>query len=124
MTRELDAAIVRGLEYILREQDGEYSVVRWADSELYIEALPHYSSDGNDMLELDGEMRERGWYITNLCYFSVDKLWECKYEHYKAEGRKKVVHFTDGEAGGHADTMPKAVALATYKALSGEEWTE
>ena len=137
MSRKLDAALATELGYEVQVKHRGCDAVYLTPGKVWSEEcpacsydglwvpeeVPWFHSDANAMLWLDREMRERGWFITNLCYFSVDKLWECKYEHYKTEGLKRVVHFADGEAEEYAPTMPEAVALAAYHALSGEEWT-
>ena len=76
MSRKLDAAIAEGLGKDVRwkkwETRGGFDVFTDASSgekgadayffhnEHLIDAVPHYFEDGNDMLDLDAEMRERG----------------------------------------------------------------
>ena len=73
----------------------------------YWEIVPFYHEDGNAMLELDKEMRERGWWLEtwserNFCCAAYDR----GSTYHKAA----------------ANTEPLARALAAYKALKGEEW--
>ena len=73
-----------------------------------------YSTDGNAMLELDSEMREKGFEVSvsfgNHC--GVNK-WTAQY-------------FKIGSSWfvARAKTEPLARALAAYKALTGKEWEE
>ena len=104
MSRKLDAAIAEALGYKIEEVFG-YEVIK-RTGEQFDEYLPHYSADGNAMLELDAEMQERGWWL-------------------EVRQRACVAVYTsyDGVvARAVADTMPEAVALAAYKALTGDEW--
>ena len=124
MSRQLDAAIAEALGYEVEEMrvtedvpmpglafkivtsnklkmkivSGEYWA--WQD-------LKHYSTDGNAMLELDREMRERGYKIDVALW----KEW-------------KVIYWHDNEriSTAIADTEPLARALAAYKALTGKDW--
>jgi hypothetical protein len=108
MSRQLDAAIAEALGY-------EVNADPFVDGLIYavkekIDYLPHYSTDGNAMLELDSEMRKRGW----------DLELQIIGEYYGAD----YYHLED-EIGGdiqQADTEPLARALAAHKALTGEEW--
>jgi hypothetical protein len=75
--------------------------------------LPHYSSDGNAMLELDREMRGRGWML-EIYFADASDEYVVDYE----KPNEDIFY------SGLADTMPKAVALAAYHALTGKEWTE
>ena len=111
MSRQLDKAIAEALGYkvgysLLEYPEGE-DCDYWVD-ELNVR-LPHYSTDGHDMLELDSEMRERGYKIDVA-------LWE----------EWKVIYWHDNEriSAAIADTEPLARALAAYKALTGKEWAE
>ena len=111
MNRKLDVAIAEALgkhvieseywpHYIIRREDGLYHV-------------PYYSSDGNAMLELDREMRERGWRIYDMEYGGF-------------AGNGYAVQYTDGKTPvfAVAEAMPKVIALAAYKALTGKEWQD
>ena len=118
MSRDLDAAIARAKGDILREQEGEYCVIRWADSELYVEALPHYSTDGNDMLQLDREMRERGWWLEECWYVPSKDATDYGWCAFYRDNNDNTGMFTG------AETEPLGRALAAYKALTGKEWSE
>ena len=127
MSKKLDAAIAEALGWKNIRIKKRYADVRaWGEppkpkEERFgdirdIDDIPLYSTDGNAMLELDREMRERGWRLFDLNYDIKTNLWYCEYEgRYQVAGR-----FT----GVNADTMPEAVALASYKALTGKEWNE
>ena len=102
MSRKLDAAIAEALGR------DNYAKIRWDGNEVY---LPHYSTDGNAMLELDREMRERGWRL------SVVFNYEGYYVYY--DNPEKGMKVSDKH-----ELLTKAVALAAYKSLKGKEWTE
>ena len=76
-------------------------------------AVPRYSTDGNAMLELDKEMRERG-YGAELSFYG-DSEYVCNFAHQEMDKPRCNYWAT-------ADTMPKAVALAAHKALTGRDW--
>ena len=75
--------------------------------------VPHYSTDGNAMLELDKEMRGRGWML-EIYFADASDEYVVDYE----KPNEDIFY------SGLADTMPKAVALAAYRALTGKEWVE
>ena len=109
MSRKLDAALAEALGY---------EVVWSADMPWQVKnkkAYPptRYSSDGNAMLELDREMRERGWML-EIYFADASDEYVVDYE----KPNEDIFY------SGLADTMPKAVALAAYHALTGKEWTE
>ena len=107
MSRQLDVAIAEALGNIVKAEDGGY----YGNSiEAYHEGIPAYSTDGNAMLELDREMRERGY---NRKSDMLSSLHFCLY--YK----EKVVDIAED-----AETEPLTRALAAYKALTGKEWAE
>jgi len=104
--RELDKAIAEALGYtydrgLIREKFGV-----WKD-------LPNYSTDGDDMLELDKEMRERGW-VTSIIFGCWKDDQTCCVVHNNADTLVSV--YADGE--------PMAKALAYYQALTGKEWVK
>ena len=80
--------------------------------------VPKFSKDGNAMLRLDAEMRARGW-VLSLTYCWSENRW---YTTYKRPQREIGAKNNYIRADGTADTMPLAVALAAYKALTGKEW--
>ncbi len=108
MSRALDAAVARALGREVVERGGEY----WYDG-----GVPHrvepFSECGNAMLELDAEMRARGWSLEIDRSLSTIATYS-KYKHYGG--------FT--EAISVALDTPKAVALAAYHALTGKKWSE
>ncbi len=110
MSRKLDAAIADLLGYKVYKADWKPH-----NSGLIVAEPMPYSTDGNAMLELDKEMRTRGW---RLHLPDGDE----RYSYIASfQGR------FDGKFQAHigfADTMPEAVALAAYKALAGKEWTK
>ena len=116
MSRKLDAAIAEGLG-----DKVEYGVLSWPDSEDYDywmenakKRLPHYSSDGNAMLELIGEMDSRGFRA------AMDLLPSGCTRKYKVGLYGDKGFWADA----YADSLPLAVAFAAYKALTGKEWSE
>jgi len=126
MSRKLDAAIAEALGYevltkeeLMHKKFGYTNVYGLSDTERKEKGiigkgpLPHYSTDGNAMLELDREMRERGYRLDYRCigdnefevgYFRIS---ETSLERYCAENNEIL-----------------ARAKAAYKALTGEEWEE
>ena len=113
MSRKLDKAIAEALGWSVTCL-GE-DCMEWQDGRSVCSDLPHYSTDGNAMLELDKEMQERGWLIRSMMVFTNDIFVGYSF-------------FEDGEmvktVAGHAETEPLARALAAYKALTGKEWQE
>ena len=106
MSRKLDAAIAEALgkhvieskywpHYIINREDGLYHV-------------PYYSSDGNAMLELDREMRERGFVL--FMNRGPDGAVNAYYN--------KPINTSINK------NEPLARALAAYKALTGKEWQD
>ena len=107
MSRKLDAAIAEALgkELVWIEIIKDYKVNR-------------YSTDGNAMLELDKEMRARGWYKSICSLGKYNRVYYIKQwvddngEHVKRVASRIVAE------------IPEAVALAAYEALTGEEWED
>jgi len=104
MSRQLDLQIYLALHgYPLKEIPKE----RFDD---YMRE-PHYSTDAEAMLELDREMRERGYSVT-----------------IKRDIKKYVVMFQnknindDVRGAGCSEILTKAYSLAAHKALTGKEW--
>ena len=109
MSRQLDAAIAEALGNIVKAEDGGY----YGNSiKAYCEGTPDYSTDGNAMLEVDREMRERGWLACTTEYEDFIEV------EYVTSPRDKCVVVTGSY------TEPLARALAAYKALTGKEWAE
>lgn len=134
MSRKLDAAIAEML-YDVRIEKSSAGDDMWLidrplrhtyntqGSKWMTYPLPHYSTDGNAMLKLDREMRERGWYLTGLIYYSIDRLWEATYENFWKTGKVRVVSHSK-KVSSQANEEPLVRALAAYHALTGKEWTE
>ena len=118
--RKLDAAITEALGYEVEWWEPR-DVRLSGHKDYYLKdshrtAVPHYSTDGNDMLLLDKEMRERGWEL------ELHKSYLEKGIPFRATYRKVV----DGcwvRESSHNPVEPLARALAAYKALTGEEYT-
>lgn len=83
--------------------------------------LPHCRTDGNDMLDLDKEMQARGWMVKII-------FWGAMYEAIYSKPINTTPSASATSAGifkaysPFVDTMPEAVVLAAYKALTGKEW--
>ena len=105
MSRKLDAAIAEALGMNVLWSCGQPRAKG--------DVVPYYSIDGNAMLELDREMQERKY---ELALWHVDERYYAVYD-LCGEGIEDVYDSIDRE-------MPKTVALAAYKALTGKEWTE
>ena len=76
--------------------------------------VPRYSTNGNAMLELDKEMRARGYLL---------RIYDYK-DCFQAGFTGVAIGTNWGECNSKADTIPEAVALAAYKALTGKGWGE
>jgi hypothetical protein len=115
VSRNLDVAIAEALGYQIYHENYQKDLWHYFKPEPdgeYIGALPHYSKDGNAMLELDREMQARGFMLMVEVYnegYSAS-YWIC--------------HAKEWADDYVSDNMPKAVALAAYKALTGKEWQE
>ena len=121
MSRKLDAAIAEALGYEVRKgaMDIEPKIIYVINGERYINIVLPYSTDGNAMLELDGEMRARGWIVSEITYMPYDEnKWLAEFAALDHAGYYSIFR------GDTANTMPEAVALAAYKALTGKEWIE
>ena len=121
MSRKLDAAIARGLDYkdvqCFGVLDNKVKIPPTSDCSYVIarhkyDVVPHFSTDGNAMLELDKEMRERGYCFRHIFVVGSNNFEMTYYSK------------NDNTFTGEADSMPKAVALAAYKALTGKEWQD
>lgn len=127
MSRKLDAAIAEALGYKIKSapRRSRYS----DDLVMFVRGkwrrLPEYSKRGNYMLELDREMRDRGFTVSvyrdkNLKYWGG----EHKAVYYDNDTNVELDLDTDLYNVAYADTEPLARALAAYKALTGKEWSE
>ena len=113
MSRKLDVAIVEALGDAVKKQVDDY----WQFKGNYLyRRVPKYSTDGNAMLELGKEMRERGWVI-KYHYFDWKDLHTVIY-------MKEKNGITQEAKVYQSDTEPLARALAAYKALTGKEWKD
>ena len=117
MSRKLDVAVAEALGYeVKKETHLVYGYVgsRWVyEKNDRLWELPLCSSDGNAMLELCKEMQRRGFAFHVGCHSSI--RFTCEF--FKMEW----VDVTNSRMSS-ASTMPKAVALAAYHALTGEKW--
>ena len=117
MSRELDIELVELLGYKVTWIDQYISefmestkykkpVINYIDKYDY-DPIPYYHKDGNDMLELDIIMREKGFYLR----YENDK----DNEHIAIYKRRNEVHINDKPSVGR--TMPEAVAKAAREVL-------
>ncbi len=122
MSRKLDAAIAEALGYEVEygamiKTMGVFGASFGTSGHCYKrikngwEMVRHYSTDGNAMLELDREMRERGFSIQINRW--IDQTVRVFYVATYTTG--------DNEFYADADTMPEALSLAAYKALTGKD---
>ena len=115
--RKLDAALAETLGYEVREIQGEYILPMGQRDISFPEEVPYYSEDGNAMIELDAEMRGREWLLT-VSQSNSGGAWKAEYM------LAEIKYGASNYDFAIADTMPKAVALAAYKALTGKGWTD
>ena len=133
MSRKLDAAIAEALGYeiVWEKESWEKESQPMISKESFLRVRLqrgtrqcfYHSSCPHEMLRLISEMRVRGWH-----YAVTDEgSWERKAVHYvrfsnprSKKSPQDIPEFYDGQD----DWLPKAVALAAHKALTGEEWTE
>ncbi len=120
MSRLLDVALARALGWDLVEYAESIHVEvtgkrPWREEVMFrsFENVPKYYTDGNAMLELDKEMRGRGWQL-ELNRWSSSEWVQANYfkENYAPYNVSQ------------AKEEPLARALAAYKALTGKEWEE
>lgn len=122
MSRKLDAALAEALGWIVAKWvPGRFAAVKDLNESLTKNPLPCYSTDGNAMLGLDKEMRARGWLLM-LEVFKNGKVKAFYWHGHDEDERYPGVPCSGAVA--ITDTMPEAVALAAYCALTGKEWTE
>ena len=81
---------------------------------------PYYSTDGNAMLELDREMRQKRYWLDKVSRIEIDEFIQYQVVYWKYQDDPNVQAFNCAEA----DTMPEAIALASYRALTGKEFKE
>ena len=126
MSRKLDAAIAEALGRKVEFKNlGEHGVdLFYTDKTSPFAVVPHYSTDGNAMLELDKEMRAKG---VRLAVWQEEDGFSAIYYNPDYKGVDEVIVFAVHsvvEWGAWGNTMPKAVALEAYEALTGKEWSE
>lgn len=124
--RKLDAAIAEALGWTkIGHKDYSMGMSTWWGNppkpkierfgdERDTKDIPMYSTDGNAMLELLAEMIKRKWIFQSNYY----QTWQAEFIAVDNEGLWTVERFAN------ADTLPEAVALAAYKALTGQEWED
>ena len=134
--RKLDAAIAEALGYEVGIRDGEIFTPdkNWTEGGCiecgytgYVgnydgNEVPYFSESGNAMLELDREMRERGWCIEISSWNNIST-------NPKGNGKSIfmaniTMEFNQRTHFVLSNTMPLAAAKAAYKALTGKEWQE
>ena len=115
MSRELDAAIAELLGCYVKLVGGEDMIIfHNKDGYLSTHRIPHYSTDGNDMLELVRELQERGFSVelyannNNTDGMAFCSLYDSSTEEWSGLLRDVA--------------MPKVLAKAFYKAKTGKEW--
>jgi len=113
VSRKLDAAIAEALGYGVVNLKGNPYIANNSGYYGLDDLVPHYSTDSNAMLELEREMRGRGWRL-ELWYADAENVYVAHYE--KPDG--------DYVVEGKAETEPLARALAACYALTGKEWAE
>ena len=129
--RKLDAAIAEALGYEVEWKDFPLLQPSETENGKPITAIPvlkdswvfvrRYSTDGNAMLGLVNLMQLKGWYLT----ITNEGSWERKTLYYARFMRpltetNLIPVFGDGSS----NDVSLAVALAAYKALTGEEWRD
>ena len=108
MSRKLDAAIAEALGYWARLEI--FTLREWPYTS---HPIPHYSTDGDAMLELDREMQERGWETSIYRYNNGRVVANCRAASYSFGNNHSI-----------ANIEPLARALAAYKALTGKGWND
>ena len=117
MSRQLDAAIAEALGNSVQKNIDDYWQFK---GNYFYRRVPKYSTDGNDMLELDREMRARGYkhHIHSVSgYRGDEKVEELEVVFYKNHNEQVTAWRSEKE-------MPMIFAKQAYKALTGKEWGE
>jgi hypothetical protein len=141
MTRKLDAAIAEALDrevtwqrkvrtggkrgkpaytYYACSPDDKFAQLFYAGTEVEV---PKFHKDGNAMLELIAEMHSRGWQFS-AHYIAGDKVYIARFYPEGWPDDCDWPYSERSQSRKHADILPKAVALAAYKALTGKEWQD
>lgn len=132
MSRKLDAAIAdaQGYEVVyaktyergeIRENRNMPGLKIYDDCRM---GCPCYSSDAYAMLELDRAMKERGWALTIKRERYPDSFNELYNVEYSRTYMDIYYEVNTETYEASANTLPLAVALAAYKALTGKDWKE
>ncbi|HZK02719.1 MAG TPA: hypothetical protein VFC96_07645 [Anaerovoracaceae bacterium] len=124
MNRKLDAAIAKALGYEVEwRQRRMYDEDTWHDfpcqpgdkdsfpvivTDKGDQNLPHHSTDGNAMMELDREMRVRNYVLFMN----------------RGPDGAVIAYYNKPTNGAINQSELLARALAAYKALTGKEWRE
>lgn len=128
MDRELDKAIAEALGYELLAPIGGVLGVKMGKEEhpcgghyTVTDYLPEYSTNAFAMLDLETEMRKRGYQlhvsrVFPTCDEAPDRYAACYYK----PGNNEENFSTDGCMS--INSLPKAMALAAYHALTGNKW--
>lgn len=109
MNRKLDVVIVEALGYEVKFNPDFGWLYKPDSKRPRLTNISEYSTDGNAMMELDREMRNKGY---SLVLGRVNMNYTALYQ-----GEEK------SEMAFGVDSMPLAVALAAHYVLTGEEWT-
>ncbi len=116
MSRQLDIALADLLQYD--------NYLRLKNRNAWLCHVPYYSKYGDDMLELDIEMRTRGYFVSIKQSWSINHGYKYVVSYALCDVDKTIESWGTRIAEASADTMPKALALAAYTMLAGKEWTE
>lgn len=92
---------------------GKFAAVKDMNESFLKNLLPYYSQDGNAVLELDKEIKSRGWLLI-LRAFADRKVKASYWQHGKDECNPCV---PGSGVAAIAETIPKAIALAARHAL-------
>ena len=126
MSRKLDVAVAEVLGYkvvwvdeylseFMESTKHKVPVINYVGNNEY-DYIPHYSTDGNDMLELVRELQERGFSVelyannNNTDGMAFCSLYDSSTEEWSGLFRDVA--------------MPKVLAKAFYKAKTGKEWED
>ena len=123
MSRELDAAIAeaRGYEVEIMDMiDGSEDYVMTGQG-LFLQKVPHYSTDGNAMLELYQISLNSGWCVQISAIEDTISVSMFAYSGELPEGNdEKFLVALIGEAKG--TKLPDTFARAFYQGKTGKEW--
>ena len=108
--RKLDAALAEAIGIKVRWGAG----IPWYMESQKATPIICYSTDGSAMLELDREMRERGYCVNVEC---LPPLYCAEYWKLDTDGNGMEL-----VAAKHHKKETIARALAAYRALTGREW--